>query len=45
MFDTLIGIITLIALQFFKRRADDEVRDEFEAENYNRTLDDLENPS
>jgi hypothetical protein len=45
MWDTFIGIITLIAIQFFKRRADDELADQIKAEAYNRTLDDLENQS
>lgn len=42
MLDTLIGIIALIGLQFFKRRADQDLADEIEAEEYNRTLDDKE---
>jgi len=42
MLDTLIGIITLIGLQFFKAEANEELRSELEAEEYNRTLDEKE---
>lgn len=42
MFDTLLGIITLIAFQLFKLKAADELNDKLEAEKYNHALDEKE---
>jgi hypothetical protein len=44
MMDTLIGFIVLIGLQFFKKRADQELADKKEADEYNRALDEKETP-